>query len=155
MQVVASSAARGSTSSAVTMSNTGGVLVPSTPISSVIKVSSSEQTNEAIIVGMNSPPIPKKVAEKIWRGEYVQLDKLLPANLGTPELTLVDLLGKGQERQESSKWIRTIQQWVICFNAYTSIIAIKQPERVRNLLAYSSLITKASADYQGYPVVDV
>ena len=40
---------------------------------------------------------------------------------------------------------------MICFNAYTSILAIKQPERIRNLLAYSSMVTKASADYQGTP----
>ena len=76
---------------------------------------------------------------------------LLPSNLGAPQLTWVDLLGKNQERQDSTKRIKTIQQWVICFNAYTSIIAIKQPERIKNLLAYPSLITKASADYQGTP----
>ena len=151
VQTMASSAARGSTNSAITLSEMGGILAPSTPLSSVIKVSSSEQTSEAVVVGMNSPPVPKKLAEKIWKGEYVQLDKLLPSNLGAPELTLVDLLGKNQERQDSTKRIKTIQQWVICFNAYISIIAIKQPERVRNLLAYSSLITKASADYQGTP----
>ena len=100
---------------------------------------------------MNSPPVPRKLAEKIWKGEYIQLDKLLPSNLGAPELTLVDLLGKNQEKQEYSKRIKTIQQWVICFNAYTSIVAIKQPERIRNFLAYSSMVTKASADYQGTP----
>ena len=76
---------------------------------------------------------------------------LLPSNLGAPQLTWVDLLGKNQERQDSTKRIKTIQQWVICFNAYTRIIAIKQPERIKNLLAYPSLITKASADYQGTP----
>ena len=99
-------------------------------------------------MGMNSQPVPKKLMEKIWKRDYVQLDKLLPANLGAPELTLVDLFGKNQERQDSTKKIKTIQQ---CFNAYISIIALKQHDRVRNLLTYSSLITKASADYQGSP----
>ena len=85
-----------STSSAMTLAE-GATLNPSTPLASVVNVSSSELTNEAVIVGMNSPPVPKKLVEKIWKGDYVQLDKLLPANLGTPELTLVDLFGKNQE----------------------------------------------------------
>lgn len=91
---MASSAALGTGSSTLTMSETNNIFTPSTPLSSIIKVSSSEQTSEAVIVGMNSPPVPKKLAEKIWKGEYVQLDKLLPSNLGAPELTLVDLLRK-------------------------------------------------------------
>ena len=95
VQKVASGATGGITSNAVTMSQGNGTTIsPSTPLTSVLKVSSSEQTSEAIIVGMNSPPVPKKLAEKIWKGEYIQLDKLLPSNLGAPELTLVDLLGK-------------------------------------------------------------
>ena len=152
VQKVASGATGGITSNAVTMSQGNGTTIsPSTPLTSVLKVSSSEQTSEAIIVGMNSPPVPKKLAEKKWKGEYIQLDKLLPSNLGAPELTLVDLLRKNQEKQGCSKRIKTIQQWVICFNAYTSILAIKQPKRIRNLLAYSSMVTKASADYQGTP----
>ena len=78
-------------SSVLTMSNTGGILAPSTPLSSIIKVSSSEQTSKAIIVGMNSPPILKKLPENIWREKYAKLDKLLPSNLVALELTLVDL----------------------------------------------------------------
>ena len=152
VQKVASGATGGTISNAVTTSQGNGTTIsPSTPLTSVLKVSSSEQTSEAFIVGITSPPVPKKLAEKIWKGEYIQLDKLLPSNLGAPELTLVDLLGKNQEKQEYSKRIKTIQQWVICFNAYTSIVAIKQPERIRNLLAYSLMVTKASADYQGTP----
>ena len=96
--------ASGATSNAVTMSQGNRTtLSPSTPLASVLKVSSSEQTSEAIIVGMNSPQVPKKLAEKIWKGEYIQLNKLLPSNLGVPELTLVDVLGKNREKQECSK----------------------------------------------------
>lgn len=140
VQMMASGAAQSITSNAITMSESNGTISPLTPLSSVIKVMSNvEQTSKAIIVGMNSPPVPKKLAEKIWKGEYIQLDKLLPSNLGAPELTLVDLLGKNQERQDTTKRIRTIQQWVICFNAYTSIIAKKQPEKIRNLQCTSLL----------------
>ena len=125
VQKVASGATGGITSNAVTMSQGNGTTIPpSTPLTSVLKASSSEQTSEAIIVGMNSPPVPQKLAEKILKGEYIQLNKLLPSNLGAPELTLVHLLGKNQEKHECSKQIKIIQQWVIPYSGKFSRVAI-------------------------------
>ena len=48
VQTMASSADHGSMSSALTMSNTGSILAPSIPLSSVIEVSSKEQTSEEL-----------------------------------------------------------------------------------------------------------
>lgn len=79
------------------------------------------------------------------------MHELLPARLGAPELTLMDLFGQNQREKRNARNIQTIQQWVVCFNAFMSVVAIRQPERVRNLLAHFSLITKASADYEGTP----
>lgn len=42
-----------------------------------------------------------------------------------------------------------IAQWVEGFNAYIGAIAYYQPERVQDLLAYSSLIVHASRKYKG------
>ena len=44
-----------------------------------------------------------------------------------------------------------IEQWVVCFNAYMSVLAIQQPQRIRDRLAYSLIITKAAHDYTGRP----
>ena len=71
------------------------------------------------------------------------MEALLPASLGAPEPTLRDLVC-GERKQ--SKKISTIQEWVGCFNTYTAVVLTKQPERARDLLAYCSLIVKASSD---------
>ncbi len=36
--------------------------------------------------------------------------------------------------------------WVVCFNSFMSVLAVRQPYRIHNLLAYSSMITNA---YEG------
>ena len=101
-----------------------------------------------VIVSHASPPIPHKLALKIWRREFIDLNNLLPFRLGAPEPTLVDAL---RNKPKEYKQITSITQWVICFNAFVSVVAIQQPHHVRDLLAYSSLITKAAHDYEGTP----
>ena len=46
------------------------------------------------------------------------------------------------------KNISTIEDWVLSFNMCISVVAMRTPERVRDLLAY---IIKASQDFQGSP----
>ena len=79
------------------------------------------------------------------------MSELLPARLGEPELTLSDLIAKRDKVKESKK-IHTIEEWMVCFNPmYIGVMSVCYPERVVDLLAYSSTITKASADYEDTP----
>ena len=100
-------------------------------------------------MGPNSPPVPKKLAERIWKGEYIDLIDLLPSQLGAPELTFLDLLAK-TEKARPKKQITTIQEWALCFNTFMTIIAMHEPERIADLLAYSCIIIKATLDYDDY-----
>ena len=109
-----------------------------------------EQSKKAVAVGPSSPPVPVKLAEKIWQGEYIDLQELLPSRLGAPSSTVLDALLK-PEKIKARKSITSIEDWVSCFNSFISIMAIRKPERVRDLLAYSSLIVKASQDFVGSP----
>ena len=87
------------------------------------------QSTDAISVGPSSPPVPRKLAEQIWKGKYIDLKELLPSHLGAPEPTVFDLLGKFRPKKNVS----TIQEWSICFNTFIAIVAMKQPERVNDL----------------------
>ena len=78
------------------------------------------------------------------------MSELLPGRLGAPELTLSDLIAK-RDKVKGSKKIHTIKQWVVCFNAYISVMSARYPEWVIDLLACSSTITKASTDYEDTP----
>ena len=42
-----------------------------------------------------------------------------------------------------------VEQWIICFNTHLSVLSIRHPQRVRDMLAYASLIAKASREYEG------
>ena len=120
------------------------------PVSQLLQESKDTST-KAVSVGPGSPPIPRKLAEKIWRGEFIELHELLPSRLTTPEPTVLDLLSHKVERPAPKKTISTIQEWVTCFNTYIALIATHQPARVPDLLAYSSIIVRASSQYADLP----
>ena len=71
----------------------------------------------------------------------------LPSRLEGPKLTLRNLVANEDKLKETKK-ITNIQQCVVCFNVYISMMAIRH---VQDLLVYSSIITKASLDYVGIP----
>ena len=58
---------------------------------------------------------------------------------------------RSAKRPKDEKQITTIEQWVVCFSAYMSVMAIQTPGRIRDLLAYEALILKAAHDYEGTP----
>lgn len=49
---------------------------------------------------------------------------------------------------ESRKLIPDLATWIQCFSIYTAVITTKEPERVKNLLAYTLLIAKCSLKYK-------
>ncbi len=98
------------------------------------------------MVGHASPPIPAKLVGKIWRGEFIDFNPLLSHRLGAPEPTLADAL---QNRAREAKQIISIEQWVVCFNVFTSVILLQYPQRGWDLLAYSFIIVMAAHDYEG------
>ena len=95
-----------------------------------------------------SPPIPARLVEKIIRGEYVDLNALLSHRLGAPEPTLTEAL---QRKTREEKQITSIEQWVVCFSSYMSVVVLQIPHRTRDLLGYMSLVVKAAHNYEGTP----
>ena len=61
---------------------------------------------------------------------------------------MLDLFTQQDKPKEANK-IQTFEQWVGCFNTLVSVMAMCYPDRVKDMLAYSSLIAKAQADYEG------
>ena len=132
----------------LTSSAAGPSLSPSSAVASLIPSPLQLPSSEAIVVGGSSPPVPRKIADKIWKHEYVDLSELLPSCLGAPELTMLDLFTQRDKPKEAKK-IQTFEQWVGCFNTLVSVMAMRYLDRVKDMLAYLSLIAKAQADYEG------
>ena len=96
----------------------------------LISLLKTPQTKVAISVDPVSPLIPAKLAEKIWRREYIELQELLPARLGAPGPTVLDALLQS-DKVKQKKTITTIQDWAVCFNAFISVVAIRDPSQAR------------------------
>ena len=64
------------------------------------------------------------LAEKIWRGEFIELHELLPSRLTTAEPIVLDLLSS-REKSTPKKTISTIQEWATCFKTYISLIWVR------------------------------
>ena len=126
-----------------------GLLIPGTPLSQVISPPAPSSSVNAVVVGSTSLQVALKLAEKIWKGEFIDMHELSPARLGAAEPTLYDLLS--QEKPKKPRYAHSIEEWVVCFNTYISVIALREPQWVPDLLAYSSLVIQASRDYNGTP----
>ena len=71
----------------------------------------NKEAGLAISIDPHSPPIPRKLANKIWHSEYVDLSDLLPARLGVPQPTLMGVLTPNHLKAPLNK-ITTIEEWV-------------------------------------------
>lgn len=124
--------------------------ISSTPVSLMtpeLRTSRPSPVEASSVSWAHFSPIPSKLAERIWQGEYIDLQELLHARLGASS---TDALLK-PEKATSKKTIASIEDWVVCFNSYISLVALRKPESVQDLLAYSSTIVKASKDFLGIP----
>ena len=88
--------------------------------------------------------VPPKLAQKIWRGQFIEMNELLQKKLGQPD----EGLGQTSERRKKRR-VTGILQWVECFHSYIGVVAQQQPDRVVDLLAYASLIVHAAQKFKG------
>lgn len=96
-------------------------------------------------IGEGLPPVPQKLAAKIHRWEYVDMGELLP-----------EFLARQREEDEAKdraarqgRKVTDILTWVQCFSAFVAVMAPVEPQVVPEMMAYLSLIVRASQDFEG------
>ena len=94
--------------------------------------------------------MPRKLAERIWKKEFIDFRDLLLSQLSALDPTVFDIFGK-TDKVWPKKHISSLQEWVLCFNTFSTIVFMHEPERMADLLAYCSIIIKASMDYNDMP----
>ena len=101
--------------------------------------------------GHGFPPIPKKLADRILAGEFVDLADLPPAKgkvrpLSTPEGSV--LLVHAHDFIQQKRLIPDLATWVQSFSLYTAVLCSKSPERLTDMLGYMCQITRASQRFK-------
>ena len=81
-------------------------MVPSRPLDTPIPaIADLPGTTAPVVLASSTPPIPHKVVEQIWKGEYVAMSELLPERLTEPP----EVEMEKDDKRKVTKWpIQTI-----------------------------------------------
>ena len=135
------------------MTKEGGNDAEITPIvTNLLPLSSlgSKARSAGVYVGEGLPPVPEKLAAKIWAWKFVDMAEMLPECWHEP--------AKDEESTSSStptvqprrrKKVTDINVWLQCYALYTSVLATQDPEAIPELLAYLITILRVSQDFAG------
>ena len=114
----------------------------------------SGQSSSVVSLGLGMPALPKKLVERIKAGDYVDFTEMPPAKGKSRPLSSVlegqVVLVQVSDLSLTRKVLPDLATWTQCFVMYVSVISTHQPQRVPDLMAYMSLIIKASQKYR-YP----
>ena len=110
-----------------------------------------QSTSTMVMLGVGLPALPKKPVNKIKAGEHIDFTELPPAR-GKPRFILPALDGQvlvvqAVDLLQSRQVIPDLATWLQCFTIYVAVIASKQLSCLPDLLAYMSIITKASQKF--------
>ena len=97
-----------------------------------------------VYMGKGISPVPARLAERICRGEYVDMGELLPEFWS----------GQKDETMREARSCRTckvadIFTWLQSFGSYVVVRASGAPELVPELMAYQATIIRVSQDFAG------
>ena len=110
------------------------------------------QSQSLVTVGAGLAALPKKLVEKIQANEYIDFNDLPPAKGRSKVLPQMlegqVILVQSADLVQSRKMIPDLATWVQCYSLYVAVVAVKQPERIPELMAYLSQIVRASTRYK-------
>ena len=110
------------------------------------------QNQGLVALGAGLAALPRKLVEKIQANEYIDFNDLPPAKGRSRVLSQMlegqVILVQSADLVQSRKMIPDLATWLQCYSLYVVVVAGKQPERIPELMAYQSLIARASTRYK-------
>ena len=144
------------------LGQTPGPHTVSDPASSEAGQGSGEGTPSAtdrslpFILSEGLAPVPAKLVARITKGEFVDMADLLRDNLEARRWgDLPEGSSSSAEPKRSQREVPDLLSWVQCFGTYMAVVTSSQPERVKQLLAYQTVIVREARrcggrDWQAY-----
>ena len=108
--------------------------------------------NPLVVTGVGLPALPSKLVMKILANDYVDFAELPPAKgRGRPVPQSLDgqiIVVQAADLLQTRKLIPDLATWVQCFSIYVATLATKFPGRIPELMAYQTIVAKASMKYR-------
>ena len=105
-----------------------------------------EEDSQPFILSEGLAPVPAKLVAKILKGDFVDMAELLRDNLEAQRRGILQDPACRDPTPSTVKLNRReipdVLSWVQCFGIYMAVVASKQPEKLRQLLAYQTLIVR-------------
>lgn len=109
-------------------------------------------TLSLVQLGCGLAALPKKIVEKIEANEYVDFSDLPPAKGKGRSMSQTFegqvVVVQAADLLQSRKLIPDLATWLQCFALFTAAVARKKPERIADLMAYSTIVARASQKYR-------
>ena len=101
--------------------------------------------DRGVYIGEALPPVPKKLAERIWRWEFIEMGELLPEIWN---LKPGDEANQQRLLARRKKPVIELKTWIQCFAIYVGVVSLRHPEVIADMMAYM-VIVKAAEEYAG------
>lgn len=95
------------------------------------------QISDGILLGTS---IPKKIKDKIWDDEFIEMNVLTPSYVEDPVSVFISQKKFSVINNNKNKTPLTIEQWTSAFLVFMDIYIEKRPEHARSLLKYMHTI---------------
>ena len=103
-------------------------------------------------VGTGFQTLPKRLIDKIRASEYIDFVELPPAKGKSRTVSQVMegqvLVVQATDWLQSRKIIPDLATWSQCFAVYVAVLTPYQPTRIVDLMAYHTIIAKASLKFK-------
>ena len=111
--------------------------------------SSSQPPIPLVTIGTGLPALPKKLIARVLANEYIDFAELPPAKgKGRPVPQSLEGQIVVVQAAEARKIIPDLATWVQCFSIYAATLSAKHPARMPELMAYQTIVAKASQRYR-------
>ena len=108
--------------------------------------------NKPFILSEGLPTVPYKLTVRILKGEFVDMAELLRDNLEAQRRAASMAQSPPASAATPTKYRREIPDllsWVQCFGTYMAVLTSKFPQRMKELLAYQTLIVREACHCGG------
>ena len=103
-------------------------------------------------VGAGFQTLPKRLIDRIRASEYIDFAELLPAKGKSRTVSQAMegqvLVVQATDWLQSRKIIPDLATWSQCFALYVAVLVPYQPTRIADLMAYQTIIAKASLKFK-------